>query len=75
MYIIDPCTHRHSEDMIRKLENAGLGFYVRETETHQKLGKYIFEYCVDLHVGVCVRLLLVSFSQARSLFASWCTVY
>ena len=30
--------YRHSEDMIKKLENAGLGFYVRETETHQKLG-------------------------------------
>lgn len=25
--------------MIKKLETAGLGFYVRETETHQKLGK------------------------------------
>lgn len=29
---------RHSEDMIKKLENAGLGFYVRETDTNQKLG-------------------------------------
>ena len=31
---------RHSEDMIKKLENAGLGFYVKETETHQKLGRF-----------------------------------
>ena len=31
-----PC--RHSEDMIEKLESAGLGFYVRATETQQKLG-------------------------------------
>ena len=37
------CTHvspyRHSEEMIKKLESAGLGFYVRATETQQKLGK------------------------------------
>ena len=36
------CTHvspyRHSEEMIKKLESAGLGFYVRATETQQKLG-------------------------------------
>jgi hypothetical protein len=25
--------------MIRKLESAGLGFYIKATETHQKLGK------------------------------------
>ena len=30
--------------MIKKLENAGLGFYVRETETHQKLGKMCNNY-------------------------------
>ena len=34
------CTiYRHSEEMIEKLESAGLGFYVRATETQQKLGK------------------------------------
>ena len=33
---------RHSEDMIKKLESAGLGFYVRETDTHQKLGRTTF---------------------------------
>ena len=30
---------RHSKDMIKKLENAGLGFFVKATETQQKLGK------------------------------------
>ena len=30
--------YRHSEEMIKKLESAGLGFYVRATETQQKLG-------------------------------------
>ena len=30
---------RHTEDMIKKLRVAGLGFYVKETETQQKLGK------------------------------------
>ena len=28
--------YRHTEDMIRKLESAGLGFYVRDSQ--QKLG-------------------------------------
>ena len=31
--------YRHSEEMIMKLESAGLGFYVRATETHEKLGE------------------------------------
>jgi hypothetical protein len=30
---------RHTEEMIKKLRSAGLGFYVRETDTQQKLGK------------------------------------
>ncbi len=34
---IPPYIYRHSEDMIKKLEAAGLGFYVRETQ--QKLGE------------------------------------
>lgn len=33
--------HRHSEKMIKRLETAGLGFYVRATETQQKLGTYV----------------------------------
>ena len=46
--IISVC--RHSEDMIKKLESAGLGFYVRETETHQKLGAMYSNYC---YVCIC----------------------
>jgi MoxR-like ATPase len=30
---------KHTDDMIKKLESAGLGFYVKATETQQKLGK------------------------------------
>ena len=30
--------YRHSEQMIKKLHSAGLGFYVRESDTQQKLG-------------------------------------
>ena len=33
------CMFRHTEEMIEKLETAGLGFYVRVSETQQKLGK------------------------------------
>ena len=32
--------YRHSKEMIEKLENSGLGFYVRDTDTHQKLGNH-----------------------------------
>ena len=31
--------YRHTDKMIEKLESAGLGFYVRDTETQQKLGE------------------------------------
>ena len=30
---------RHSPEMIEKLENAGLGYYVHSVDTKQKLGK------------------------------------
>ena len=33
------CLCRHTEEMIEKLESAGLGFYVKATETQQKLGE------------------------------------
>ena len=32
--------HRHTDEMISKLESAGLGFFVKATETQQKLGAY-----------------------------------
>ena len=33
-------SRRHTDDMIKKLESAGLGFYVKATEVQQKLGMY-----------------------------------
>ena len=35
---------RHSEEMIEKLESAGLGFYVRATKTQQKLGECVYKW-------------------------------
>ena len=31
-------SYRHSESMIKKLESAGLGFFIKINETKQKLG-------------------------------------
>ena len=45
--------YRHSDQMIEKLENAGLGFYVRVTETQQKLGETVLTACyecISVHV-------------------------
>ena len=30
--------YRHNEDMIKRLESAGLGFFIKASETQQKLG-------------------------------------
>lgn len=38
--------YRHSDDMIERLESAGLGFFICITETKQKLGKYSHSHCV-----------------------------
>ena len=49
-----PLIFRHSEDMIKKLENAGLGFYVRETDTTQKLGNLynkVVCYTCQIHIS------------------------
>jgi hypothetical protein len=55
--------------MIKKLENAGLGFYVKETETHQKLGKlYLYNIMIVYDFSEL-------FQQARSLSVSWYIVY
>ncbi len=40
--------YRHSEEMIRKLEAAGLGFYVRETQ--QKLGEKRQNVAVSMNI-------------------------
>ena len=29
---------RHTDDMIKRLENAGLGFFVKATQSQEKLG-------------------------------------
>ena len=45
---------RHTDDMIKKLESAGLGFYVKATETQHKLGMYILrniQYIIDPSVS------------------------
>ena len=37
---------RHKEEMIMRLEKAGLGFFVKPTETQQKLGTAVnFDFC------------------------------
>ncbi len=33
---------RHSDKMIKRLESAGLGYFVSATETQHKLGKLIY---------------------------------
>ena len=38
MSCVLPC-YRHTDKMIEKLESAGQGFYVKATETQQKLGE------------------------------------
>ena len=48
--------YRHSEQMIKKLHSAGLGFYVREADTQQKLGmEYNYSSCLR---EVCTFLML-----------------
>ncbi len=37
---------RHSDSMIKRLEGAGLGFFVQATETQQKLGTSLAIYLV-----------------------------
>ena len=39
--IASVCIIRHSDDMIEKLESAGLGFFIKGEETKQKLGKLL----------------------------------
>ena len=33
--------YRHSDEMIRKLESAGLGFYVQASKTRHRLGMFL----------------------------------
>ncbi len=34
--------YRHNDKMIDRLERAGLGFFVKDADSHQKLGKTMF---------------------------------
>ena len=55
--------------MIKKLESAGLGFYVKATETQQKLGGYSVLHTLfnDLQASM---LFLPFFPQERSPFVN-----
>ena len=57
------CMCRHTEEMIEKLESAGLGFYVKATETQQKLGEFTI-ICWWFTVVVILLLLLFLYIQA-----------
>ena len=35
---------RHSPEMVKKLEQAGLGYYVKADETKEKLGNWELSY-------------------------------
>ena len=43
------CIIRHSDDMIEKLESAGLGFFIKGEETKQKLGRLVYStvWCLE----------------------------
>jgi len=43
-YIVVLCIHvfRHTDEMIEKLETAGLGYYVKADSTQHKFGMYIW---------------------------------
>ena len=52
IWILDyPSLYRHTEDMIKKLESAGLGFYVRDSQ--QKLGN-IPVLCIPVPYSILV---------------------
>ena len=59
-----PC-YRHTDDMIKKLESAGLGFYVKATKTQQKLG--LFRMRKRFILTACLFLFLL---QARFHYVS-----
>ena len=49
LLVLCVCIIRHSDDMIEKLESAGLGFFIKGEETKQKLGKalqYLLEWSI-----------------------------
>ena len=44
---------RHSKEMIQRLENAGLGFYVKSTKTVHKIGNLTFACCYKCTFQFC----------------------
>ena len=46
--------YRHTQEMIEKLESAGLGFYVKATETQQKLGTNMCTLCIFAYTSIQV---------------------
>eukprot|EP00731_Ephydatia_muelleri_P002838 Em0001g2838a len=56
---------RHSDDMIEKLESAGLGFYVKCSETQERLGKTPLRHLVYrvLELPPSMRSLVYDFGQ------------
>ena len=51
--LVYPSLYRHTEDMIKKLESAGLGFYVRDSQ--QKLGNIpVFDICVSYFILIAM---------------------
>ena len=60
-----PC-YRHTDKMIEKLESAGLGFYVKATETQQKLGELgMGKGLGDYNPSCCFSSRQNSFASAR----------
>ena len=50
MWCILRHSYRHTENMIKKLESAGLGFYVKYTETQDRLGMVHCSILKHVHV-------------------------
>ena len=72
---------RHSDDMIEKLESAGLGFFIKGEETKQKLGMICYTICSGSeHVRIWtfakeeIKCPITVYVQVPPPSATWCTV-
>ena len=52
---------RHSDEVIKKLEQAGLGYHVKADETRDRLGTFIIKFTLDLMHGKCNISLLAKY--------------
>ena len=67
---------RHSDDMIEKLESAGLGFFIKGEETKQKLGRLVYSSIANTaHRHQYKKGWSISAMQVQPLFVIWCIVY